>query len=280
MAGVVTATGPLGAGGWSSALGLLLRALGGFGIQGFLVLPPLLVLLPVPSGSLLLPRRRTAAALQGTLFPRFAELLFDHVPYGDDDCSARRAIFFGSRHPQSRRGAAPRRACLDRSRPSSACGGSSRRILLPAASLPLPAGGRRPYPRGDRSSRACRLRTGGCCGGNVDPTPMHAAGTQHGGGAAATSCPPLASSSWERVPQWILRSSVGACSPRWANPWGWLLKRLLRSTLSTGLGPRRPMVVVEVGDAARSVASTGRPKELDHVGVLIATLLSRTRRCC
>ena len=38
MAGVVTATGPLGARGWGSARG----ALGGFGDQGFLVLPPLL----------------------------------------------------------------------------------------------------------------------------------------------------------------------------------------------------------------------------------------------
>ena len=36
VAGVVTATGPLGAGGWGSALG----ALGGLGGQGFLVLPP------------------------------------------------------------------------------------------------------------------------------------------------------------------------------------------------------------------------------------------------
>ena len=88
VAGLVTATGPFGAGGWGSALDLVLRGLGGFGIQGFLVLPPLLVLLPVPGGSLLLPWRRTAAALQRTLFPRFAELLFDHVPYGDVDCSA------------------------------------------------------------------------------------------------------------------------------------------------------------------------------------------------
>ena len=43
---------------------------------------------------------------------------------------------------------------------------------------------------------------------------------------------------------------------------GWLLKRLLRSTLSTGLGPRRQMVVVEVVDAAGSVAGTGRRNSL------------------
>ena len=50
VAGVVTATGLLGAGGWSSAPG----ALGGFGGQGFLVLPPLPVPFPVPGDALLL----------------------------------------------------------------------------------------------------------------------------------------------------------------------------------------------------------------------------------
>ena len=59
MAGVVTTIGPLGAVGWGSAPG----ALGGFGGQGFLVLPPLPVLPPVPGGTLLLPRRRPAALL-------------------------------------------------------------------------------------------------------------------------------------------------------------------------------------------------------------------------
>ena len=58
MARVVTATGAVGAGGWGSALG----GLGGFGGQGFLVLPPFPVPLLVPGGSLLLPRKRTAAA--------------------------------------------------------------------------------------------------------------------------------------------------------------------------------------------------------------------------
>ena len=53
VASVVTATGPLGAGGWGSALGLVLRSLGGFGGQGFLVLPPFLVPLLVPGRSLL-----------------------------------------------------------------------------------------------------------------------------------------------------------------------------------------------------------------------------------
>ena len=62
--------------------------------------------------------------------------------------------------------------------------------------------------------------------------------------------------------------------------WGWLLKRLLWSTLSTGLGPIRPMVVVEVGDVAGSAAGTGRPKELADVRVPVATPPSRTRRCC
>ena len=89
MAGVVTATGPLGAGGWGSALG----ALGGFGGQGFLVLPPFLVPLLVPGGSLLLPRRRAAAAaLQRALVPRLRELLFDHVPHGDVYRGVRRVL--------------------------------------------------------------------------------------------------------------------------------------------------------------------------------------------
>ena len=64
--------------------------------------------------------------------------------------------------------------------------------------------------------------------------------------------------------------------PRDAPP----MKRLLQSTLSTGLGPRRPMVVVGVGDAAGSAAGTGRPKELADVGVPVATPPSRTGRCC
>ena len=93
VAGVVTATGPLGAGGWGSALGLVLRGLGGFGGQGFLVLPPFLVPLLVPGGSLLLPRRRAAAAaLLRTPVPPFWELLFDHVPYRDVDRGARRVL--------------------------------------------------------------------------------------------------------------------------------------------------------------------------------------------
>ena len=76
VAGVVTATGPLGAAGWGSALG----ALGGFGGQGFLVLPPLPVPPPVPGGPLLLTTRR------------LRELPFDHVPHGDIDRGARRVI--------------------------------------------------------------------------------------------------------------------------------------------------------------------------------------------
>ena len=86
---MVTAIGPLGTGGWGSALG----ALGGFGGQGLLVLPPLLVPLPVPGGPLLLPRRRAAAAaLQPALAPRFREVLLDHVPHGDVDRGARRVL--------------------------------------------------------------------------------------------------------------------------------------------------------------------------------------------
>ena len=50
VAGLVTATGPLETGDWGSALG----ALGSFGGQGLLVLPPLPVPLPVPGGPLLL----------------------------------------------------------------------------------------------------------------------------------------------------------------------------------------------------------------------------------
>ena len=93
VAGVVTATGPLAAGGWGSAFRLVLRGLDGFGSQGFLVLPPFLVPLLVPGGSLLLPRRRAAAAaLKRTLVPRLRELPFDHVPHGDVDRGARRVL--------------------------------------------------------------------------------------------------------------------------------------------------------------------------------------------
>ena len=89
VAAVVTATGPLGARGWGSALG----GLGGFGGQGFLVLPPFLVPLLVPGGLLLLPRRRAAAAaLQRALVPRLRELLFHHVPHGDVDRGARQVL--------------------------------------------------------------------------------------------------------------------------------------------------------------------------------------------
>ena len=89
MAGVVTATGPLGAADWGSALG----ALGSFGGQGFLVLLPLPVPPPIPGGTLLLPRRRAAAAaLQRALVPRLRELLLDHVPHGDVDRGARRVL--------------------------------------------------------------------------------------------------------------------------------------------------------------------------------------------
>ena len=74
---------------WGSAPG----ALGGFGGQGCLVLPPLPVPLPVPGGPLLLPRRRAAAAaLQPALAPRFREVLLDHVPHGDVDRGARRVL--------------------------------------------------------------------------------------------------------------------------------------------------------------------------------------------
>ena len=90
VAGVVTASGPLRAGGSGSAPG----ALGGFGGQGFLVLPPLSVPLPVPGGTLLLARRRTAAAaaLQRARVPQLRELLLDHVPHGDVDRGARRVL--------------------------------------------------------------------------------------------------------------------------------------------------------------------------------------------
>ena len=93
VAGVVTATAPWGAGAWGSALGPVLRGLGGLSGQGFLVLPPFPVQLSVPGGSLPLPGGRAAvAALQRTLIPRFSELLFDHVPYRDVDRSARRVL--------------------------------------------------------------------------------------------------------------------------------------------------------------------------------------------
>ena len=93
LAGVVAAIGSSGAGGWGSNLGLVLRGLGGFDGQGFLVLPPFLVPPLVPGGSFLLPWKLAAvAALQRTLVPRFSELLFDHVPYRDVDRSARRVL--------------------------------------------------------------------------------------------------------------------------------------------------------------------------------------------
>ena len=82
----MTTIGPLGTGGWVFALG----ALGGFGGQGLLVLPPPPVPLPVPGRPLLLPRRRAAAALQPALAHRFREVLLDHVPHGDVDRGARR----------------------------------------------------------------------------------------------------------------------------------------------------------------------------------------------
>ena len=65
---------------------------------------------------------------------------------------------------------------------SSACGGSGTRTLPPAATPALPASGPPPCPRGARSSRACRLRTGGGCGGSAGPKPTHAAGVPHGAG--------------------------------------------------------------------------------------------------
>ena len=83
---MVTTIGPLGTGGWGSALG----ALGGFGSQGLLVLPPPPVPLLVPGGTLLRRRRRAAAALQPALAPRFREVLLDHVPQGDVDRGALR----------------------------------------------------------------------------------------------------------------------------------------------------------------------------------------------
>ena len=89
VAGVVTASGPLAAGGSGSAL----DGLGGLGGQGFLVPPPFLVPLLVPGGTLLLPRRRAAAAaLQRALVPWLRELHLDHVPHRDVDRGARRVL--------------------------------------------------------------------------------------------------------------------------------------------------------------------------------------------
>ena len=204
MAGPMTTIGPLGTGGWGSALG----ALGGFGGQGLLVLPPLPVPLPVPGGPLLLPRRRAAAALQPALAPRFREVLLDHVPHGDVDRGARRVLVWGLVLLDPVRGAALRRACPAGSRSFTASAGSGRQTLPPAASPPRPAGGRGPCPCGARSSRACRLRTGGGCGGSVGPKPTHAAGVLHGGGATATSCQLLASLPWQRGAYLVLRSLV------------------------------------------------------------------------
>ena len=197
-AGVVSTIGPLGTGGWGSALG----ALGGFGSQGLLVLPPPPVPLLVPGGPLLRRRRRAAAALQPALAPRFRELLLDQVPHGDVDRGAPTGRRWGPRPPQSRRAAALHRACPAGSTSSSACGGSGTRTLPPAATPPLPAGGPPPCPPGARSSRACRLRTRDCCSGTAGPTAVRSAGAPHGGGAAATSYPLLANSPWQRGRCW------------------------------------------------------------------------------
>ena len=208
MARVVAATGPLEAGGWGSALG----ALGGFGGQGFLV--------PATSCPASCPRRN-ASPSQETRSCCCPAACARSPPPGTSSgscptwrrCSSRPSgTRWASRPPQSRWGASLRRACLGGSRPSSASGGSGRRILPPAASLPLSAGGRGPCPRGARSSRACRLRTWDGCGGSAGPAPTHAEGAPHGDGAAATSCPPPAN-----LPLFP--------SMDWS--WGWLLRQLL-----------------------------------------------------
>ena len=200
MAGMVTATGLLGAGGWSSALALVLRGLGGFGGQEFLVLPPFSVPPLFRGGSLLLPRGRTAvAALQRTLVPWFSELLSDHVLHRDVDRSARR-VLVGVLIILNPVGAQPFAGPVRASPDSSAYVAGAVAYPSTRSQFPLPAGSRRPYPRGARSSQACRLHTGGCCGGSAAPTPAHAVGTRHGGGAAATSCPPPASSPSALVP--------------------------------------------------------------------------------
>ena len=150
MAGVVTGTGPLGAGDWGSALGHVLRGFGGLGIQGFLVLPPFLVPLLVPGGSLLLPGRCTAAALQ------LSRNFFSITSHMETLIVAPDGYLLGFSSSSIPSGRSPSPGL------SSACGGSGRRILLPAASLPLPAGGRRPYPRGNPRSRYTAWRWG--CG--------------------------------------------------------------------------------------------------------------------
>ena len=190
----MTTIGPLGTGGWGSALG----ALGGFGGQGLLVLPPLPVPLPVPGGPLLpSPETRCCCPAACARSP-FRELPLDHVPQGDVDRGARRVHVGLLVLLNPRRDAGLRRACPAGSTSSSASAGGGTRTLPPAASPPRPAGGRGDVRAGARSSWACRLRTGGGCGGSAGPKPTHAAGVLHGGGAAATSCPLPANSPWQR----------------------------------------------------------------------------------
>ena len=201
MAGVVTATGPLGAGGWGFALRLVVCGLRGLGGQGFLVLPPFLVPLLVPGGSILLPRGRAAvAALQRTLVPRFPERLFDHVPYRDVDRSARRVlvrVLVLINPVVAQPFAGPVRS-----------GPNPPALLAEAVGVSfypqpvfhcLQAVGAHILAELEAPGHAA-FAHGGCFGGSVAPTPTHAVGTQHGGGAAATSCPPPASSPSALVP--------------------------------------------------------------------------------
>ena len=187
MAGVVTAIGPLGAVGWGSASG----ALGGFGGQGLLVLPPLSFPLPVPGGTLLLPRRRaTAAALQHALVPQRRELLLDHVPHAEVVRGARR-VLVGLLVPLNPIRAQPFAGPVWAGPDPPALAAEAVRIpfhpqpiihcpqaVLAHVLTELEAPGHAAFAFGD------------CCCGSAAPTATHAVGAPHGGGAAATSYPP------------------------------------------------------------------------------------------
>ena len=242
MAGVVTTIGPLGTGGWGSALG----ALGLFGGQGLLVLPPLPVPLPVPGGPLLLPRRGAAAALQPALAPLFREVLFDHVPHGDIDRGARRVLvgvlvllnpvgaqpFAGPVRPGPGPPALAAEAVLVPFRPQPPL--HCPQAVLPHVLAELEAPGHAPFALGvavavvlvpnQPTQQACRMGVG------PRPHPTRFLPVYHGSGGV------------------VGLEVLGMHSFNSTN-WWWLLRRVLQHWTGRAAGAGQP-VVVEVVDAA------------------------------
>ena len=263
--------GPLGTGGWGSALG----ALGGFGSQGLLVLPPPPVPLLVPGGPLLRRRRRAAAALQPALVPRFRELLLDHVPQGDVDRGARRVgvgllvllnpvgtqPFPGPVRPGPRPPAPLLVAVLVPLRPQpvlhglQAVGGDVR--------AELEAPGHAPFALGvavavmlvpnQPTQQAC------CMGVGPRPRPARFLPIHHGSGGV------------DGLEVLDVHSFT-------STNWLWLLGRVLQHWIGSAAGAGQP-VVVEVVDAALLVGrwDSGSAEGAD-AGVLVCAPLSRLLR--